>query len=323
MRTSWLKRALALWVVCVATGVGAQGYPGGPVRLVHGLPGGLVDAGARTLADLLSQRWHQPVIVEGKPGASEMLAADAVMRAPHDGQTLLIASEAAMVNNALVFRKPLVDAQHDLVPVQALFEVPFALVVRRDLGVDTLPQFVALMKKEGRRHSYASSGIGSPLQLAMEGFAHEAGFTMLHVPYKTLGQLQQDLLGGSLDAAFLGVNSAMPFVRTGSLKLLAVTGTSRARLAPEVPTFAEQGYPKVDYRTLIALLVPRGTPAPVLARLGTDVNDVLRSEPFAQRFLAPQALAPDFTAGEALQALLAQRRASTQRLVETLHIQLD
>ena len=315
--------AAAVLALPAATPALAADFPNGPVRLVHGMPGGIVDTGARAVADLLSARWKQPVIVDGRPGANEMLATDTVARAPKDGQTLLVATESAMVNNGVIYRKPLADAQRDLVPVQALFELPFALIVRADLGVNTVAEFVALMKAEGKRHSYASSGVGSPLQLAMEGFAREAGFEMLHVPYKTLGQLQQDMMGGTLDAAFFGVNSALPFVKTGKLKILAVTSPVRVKNAPGVPTFAELGYRQVDYQTLVALLAPRGLPAPTLARISADVREVLQSEDFAKRFLVPQEVKPGTAGGQELAGQLDQRRTATRRLVQSLSIQLE
>jgi len=317
------SKCLGLLLCALMGASSAADFPSAHVKITHGLPGGLVDAASRALGELLSTRWKQPVIVDSKPGASEMLAADAVARAPKDGHSLLVVSEAVTVNNPLLYRKPLVDADRDLVAVQELFEVPFALIVRADLGVNSLQEFVALMKKDGKRYSYASSGVGSPLQLAMEGFARSAGFAIVHVPYKTIGQLQQDMMGGTLDAAFLGVNSALPFVKSGRLKMLAVTGAVRANAAPQVPTFAELGHKSVDYRTSITLMAPRGTPPDTLARLGADVREVLHSEEYAQRFMRPQDLKPGISDASQLAAQTATRRENTRRLIEALDLKLE
>lgn len=301
----------------------ASDFPSAPVRITHGLPGGVVDAATRALGELLSVKWKQPVIVEGKPGANEMIAAETVTRGAKDGHNLLVATESVSINNGLVYRKPLVDAERELVPVHELFEIPFALIVRADLGVNSVQEFVALMKKDGKKYSYASAGVGSPLQLAMEGFARDAGFEIVHVPYKTLGQLQQDMAGGTLDAAFLGVNAALSFVKAGKLKLLAVTGSARHPAAPQAPTFGELGLRNVDYRTSIALLAPRGTPPQTLARITADVHEALHSEEFARRFLRAHELKASAADGRQYAEAMAARRAATKRLVDTLNIKLD
>ncbi len=319
MNTTRRRLIAAAALACAGTALAAD-FPAGTVRLVHGIPGGAVDAGVRVLAEQLGPKWGQTPLVEGKPGASEMLAAEAVARAPKDGLTLLIASEAALVNNDLLFKKPLIDAQRDLVPVCELFEIPFALVVRAGLDVNTLEAFIALMKKEGRQRNYASSGIGSPLQLAMEGLARSAGFEMLHVPYKTIAQLAQDLMGGQIDAVFLGAATAASLAASGKVKLLAVTSAQRSPAAPQVPTFTELGLPGVDYRTTIGLMAPRGTPAAVLARIETDVRQVLASPEFSARFLKPQAVKAGNADAKQLAALLAERRVATQRLIRELDI---
>ena len=321
MRT-FKKLLLALcWVPVLAM---AADYPAAPVKLVHAYPGGLVDAGARALAEQLGARWKQPVVVEGKPGANELLAGDTVAKAPADGHTLLVASETVLANNLYLYSKLPFDPVQDLVPVGELFQIRFGLVVRGDLPVNTLADFVALMKKEGARHSYASAGPGSPLHLAMEGFRRSAGgFPITHVPYKTIAQVAQDLLGGRVDALFISVPFATPFLASGKLKILAVTGKSRLAAAPTVPTFAELGYPDVDYSTSIGLLAPRGTPPETIARLGADVREVLRSDEFARRFLAPNGLEAVASEPQQYASTLATRRAATQRLIKALDIKLE
>lgn len=317
-----LTALLALWMALLApSGVRAADYPAAPVKLVHAYPGGLVDVGARTLADLLSARWKQPVVVEGKPGASELLAGDAVAKAPKDGLTLLVGTEVPFANNLFLFNRLPFDPLADLEPLTELFEVRFGLVVRGDLPASTLAEFVALMKREGASRSYASSGNGGPLHLAMEGFRRAAGFEMLHVPYKTIAQVGQDLLGGRLDAVFISVPFALPFLASGKLKLLAVTGASRMKAAPAVPTFAEAGYPGIDDRTSIVLAAPRGVPPEVLRKLQADVAEVLASREFNDRFLAPNGLQSAGGSPKQVQDMLAGRRQAVQRLVKALGLQ--
>ncbi|HSV82201.1 MAG TPA: tripartite tricarboxylate transporter substrate binding protein [Ramlibacter sp.] len=295
-------------------------YPAGPVKFVHAFPGGLVDGGARAFAELLGARWGQPAVVESKPGANEILAADSVAKSPKEGQTLLVATETPLANNLYLYRKLPFDPVQDLVPVTELFRVRFGLVVRGDLPVNSVPEFIALMKKDGARHSYASSGPGGPLHLAMESFRRAANFDMTHVPYKTIAQVSQDLLGGRVDAIFISVPFALPFVPSGKLKILGVTGQGRLASAPTVPTFAELGFPQVDYTTTVGLMAPAGTPPAVVAKLAADARAVARSDEFARRFLQPNGLEAVASEPQQFAAALAARRAATQRLMQALDI---
>jgi len=189
--------------------------------------------------------------------------------------------------------------------------------------VASLKDFVELMRRDGARHSYASSGPGGPLHLAMEGLRRSAGFEMLHVPYKTLAQVAQDLLGGRVDAVFASVPFALPFLPSGRLKLLAVTGSSRMKLAPDVPTFAELGLGGVDDKTSIVLALPRGTPADVVRKLHADVKETLLSREYAERFLAPNGLEAVGSDPQLAADALAARRAVVQRLIKALDIKVE
>jgi len=301
----------------------AADEPTGPVRIVNPYPGGVVDVAARALAEQLAQRWKVPVVVEPRPGANEMLAADAVAKAPKDGRTLFIGTEASFANNLYLYSKLAYEPDVDLVPVTELFEVRLGLIVRGDLPVHTLKEFVERMKREGSAHTYASSGPGGPLHLAMEQFRRTAGFEMTHVPYKTIAQMMQDLMGGRIDASFLGVASSAPFLANGRLRLLAVSGATRAREAPDVPTFAELGYPAADYRTSIGLAVTGGTPAAKLKQLDADVKAVLESPAFIERVMVPNGLEPVASGPESFARSIAARRAQAQRLIRALDIRMN
>ncbi|HPR44634.1 tripartite tricarboxylate transporter substrate binding protein [Ottowia sp.] len=312
------RRSFLLWAPLTAL---AAEFPSAPVKLIHAYPGGLVDNGARALATPLSVRWHQPVVVEPRPGANELLASEAVARSAKDGSTLLVATKTVMANNLFLFDKLRFDPWKELVPIRELFRIQFALVVRAELPVTSLTDFVALMKKEGARHNYGSSGTGGPLHLAMEGFRRRAGFEIEHVPYKTIAQVAQDLLGGHVDAVFISAPFALPFVQSGKLKMLAVTGPERLRIAPKVPTFAESGYPGTDDSTSVGLLARHGTPAPVLASIGRDAAAVLRSDEFRQTFLAPNGLEASDADAAQYAASLQARRGTVQQLFKQLGIQ--
>jgi tripartite-type tricarboxylate transporter receptor subunit TctC len=319
----WTTRYLFATLLIGPIWAAAADYPSAPVRIIHPYPGGIVDVGVRALGEQLAVKWKQPVIVEGKPGANELLAGDAVAKSPKDGLTLFVGTEATFVNNAFLYAKLPFDPTTDLLPVTALFEIRFGLVVRGDLPVATLKDFVELLKKDGASRSYASSGPGGPLHLAMEGFRRTAGFEMLHVPYRTLAQVTQDLLGGRVDAVFASVPYAMPFVQSGRMKLLAVTGDTRMKNAPDIPTFAELGYPGVDSKTLVGLAVPQGTPPEVVRKLHADIKSVLSSKAFAERFLTPNGFDAIGNEPQQFADALTAKRVPTQRLIKALDVRLD
>lgn len=293
------------------------------IKILHAYPGGLVDAAARALSAPLAARWSQSVVVDPRPGANELIAGEVVAKGPKDGSQLLLATETVMANNLYLYDKLPFDPAQDLVPISELFQVRFALVTRGDLPASNLAEFIALMKKDGSKYNYGSSGPGGPLHLAMEAFRRQAGFEMTHVPYKTLPQLAQDLLGGRVDAIFISAPFAVPFLASGKLKMLGITGQGRLSLVPQIPSFAELGFPGVDYYTSIGLLAPRGTSAELLSRMGQDLRAVVRSEEFGRSFLVPNGLEAIASDGNQYAATLTKRRIAVQALIRNLNIRLE
>lgn len=324
-----VSRRQALSLAAVATAgtfpwlARAADFPSGPVKIVHGYPGGLIDVASRVLADALATIWKQPVVVDAKPGGNEIIASDFVAKAPGDGQTIYIGTETTFANNPNLYAKMPFDPAVDLLPVTEMFEVRFGLVVRADLPAQNLAEFVALMKKDGSKYSFASSGVGGPLHLAMEDFRRTAGFEMTHVPYKVLPQVMQDLIGSRIDAVFLSAGTVLPFVANGRMKMLAVTGPARLKSAPGIPTFTEQGYAGVDYKTSVGVAVPKGTPAAVIQKIQAHVKAVVWSRAYVERVLAPSDIEPLGSEPAQYGALNATRRAAAQRLIRSLNIQLE
>ena len=322
----WKRMTLVLGLAVASTAAvtaHAAEYPAGPVRIVHGYPGGLIDVASRVLADALSATWKQGVIVDAKPGGNEMIAGDFAAKSAGDGQTLYIGTETTFANNPNLYAKMPFDPAIDLLPVSELFEVYFGLVVRADLPVQNLREFIDLMKKDGAKYAYASSGVGGPLHLAMEDFRRKAGFEITHVPYKVLPQVMQDLLGGRIDAVFLSAGTVLPFVAKGQLKMLAVTSASRLKSAPAIPTFAELGYASVDYRTSVGLAVPKGTPAAIVQKIQADVRTIVHSKAYIERVLAPSDIDPIASSPAQFGAQMAARRAAAQKLIQSLNVKLD
>ncbi len=287
------------WCLCLAATAGispiavAQVYPSKPVKLIVPYPPGApVDNVARGLSEALGALWAQPVIVENRAGANEIIAVSAVVKAPADGYTLLLGSDAAFVHNAMLFSNLPYDPAKDLVPVTRVVLVNMVLIVKGDLPARDVKEFVTLMKKDGSKHSYASAGAGGTTHIAMEGFKQNAGFEFVHVPYKGIAPAVQDMLGGTIDAMFAGATAAVPHLKSGKVKVLAISGTKRAKVLPDVPTFAESGFPKVEANFYLGLAAPRGTPVTVVNKIAADVRKVLEDKAFLERFIEPFGFEP-------------------------------
>ncbi|MBI5716633.1 MAG: tripartite tricarboxylate transporter substrate binding protein [Burkholderiales bacterium] len=327
-RTALLGGALCL-VAMPPTGIAQTTPPAQPrapwparaVRIVHAYPGGPLDAAIRFMAERLSAAWGQPVLVDPRPGANEILSADVVAKSAPDGYTLLIGTEATFANNPYLYRK-LPYEPNDLVPVSELFAINFGLIVRGDLPANTVAELIAALKG-GARYSYASVGLGNPLHLAMENFKRVAGVEMLHVPYRTTPQAIQDILGGRIDACFGSVQIATPFLASKQMKLLAMTGSTRLKAAPVVPTFTELGLAAVDYRTFVAVAVPRGTPADVVQRIHEGFSQVLGTRETLDKVLDPNGYEGAASDPAKFAASLVARRAAAQRLIRALDVRLD
>ncbi len=278
-------------------------------------PGAPVDALARGLAETLSPIWGQPVLVETRAGANEIVAATAVAKAPPDGHVLLLATDAAYTQNALLYDKLPYDARRDLTPVSRVVLVNMVLIVRGDLPAPTLREFVALMKREGRERHYASAGAGGTTHLAMESFKQEAGFELRHVAYKGIAPAMQDLLGGSMDALFAGASAAMGHLGSGRVRVLAVSGARRSFALPDVPTFAESGYPGTQASFYLGLAAPAGTPNAIIERIGADVRKAVLDRTFLARFVQPFAYEPiGDTPSEFAEFLKRDVEANTKRI---------
>ncbi len=297
-------------------------YPDGPVEIIHAYPGVPTEVALRYLADKLSVMWKQPVVVEARPGASEIIAGDAVAKSAPDGYTLFAGADSNFVNNQFLFLKLPFDPQQDLVPVTQLWDIPLALVVRGNLPAQNLAEFTALLKKDGS-FKYGSTGVGTQLHLSMETMRHALGVEMLHVPYKVSSQLFQDLLGGRIDGLVGGVLVVAPQVPTGKLRALAISGERRMKALPDTPTFAEAGRPDIDLRAFIGLAVAKGTPPAVVEKIQADVRAVLASKEFLQDIFEPMGYLPVASTPRQFNEFLATRRVQVQTLIKVLGLKAE
>ncbi|WP_372657488.1 Bug family tripartite tricarboxylate transporter substrate binding protein [Hydrogenophaga sp.] len=282
MKKSMLKLiTIALAGSALATGVLAQTpatFPSKLVKLVVPFtPNSGSDIIARIIGPKLSARWGQPVVVENKPGVSGNLGAQAVANATPDGHTLLMAINTFTMTPA-IYKSPGFNPVSDFAPITQLAEAGFAFVVSPDVPAKDMKSLIDLAKKNGGKLNYASPGNGTPHHLAMELFKSGRQLDIFHVPYKGIQGALSDLMGGRVQMMFATVHSTRPLEQGGRVRFLAVTGDKRNPLAPDVPTFKEQGIQDMEgVDAWFAVLAPAGTPSDIVARLNRDFVEVMNS----------------------------------------------
>jgi tripartite-type tricarboxylate transporter receptor subunit TctC len=262
----------------------AQAYPSRPVRIVLGLPaGGNQDVIARLIAPWLSERLGQQIIIDNHPSASNNIAADAVIRSPPDGYTLLLVGSYNAINASL-YDKLGFDFVRDTAPVASLIRAPAVLVVNPSVPAKTVPEFIAYAQANPGKLTMASAGSGTPPHIAGELFKMMTGVNMLHVPYPGGGPALIDLLGGQVQVLFGSMPASIEHIRTGKLRALAVTTVERSPALPDVPTVGEF-VPGYEQSTFFGLSAPRGTPPEIVERLNREINAIL-ADPVAKARLA-------------------------------------
>ncbi|MFS8930669.1 tripartite tricarboxylate transporter substrate binding protein [Cupriavidus taiwanensis] len=263
---------------------GAQEFPQHPVRMVLPYPaGGPTDLLARVVAVKMGESLGRGVVVDNKPGASGMIGAEAVARAAADGYTIL-ANASLHVINPSIQPKMRYDAFKDFVPITQLADVPLVLVVNNASPVKTVQDLIAYARREGGALNFGSAGNASAQHLAGESFKLAAGVPMQHVPYKGSAPALTDLMGGQIQLMFDSMPSAMPFIKAGKLRAIAVTTPRRASALPDIPTVAESGLPGFDISTWYGLWAPRGTPAAVVEKLATHAAAALKRPDVRQQY---------------------------------------
>ena len=276
---------LAFCLLLAAFDSSAQAYPSKPIKLIVGFPpGGGSDAAARILAAALQDKLGQPIVVENKPGANTVLATQYVRSQPADGYTLLFVSASFAINPSLY--KLDYDIRKDFTPVALVVQVPLILIANNDLPVRSVGELVALAKQKPGELTYASFGVGSAGHLAGELFSAMTGTNIRHVPYKGSAPAITDLLGGRVSIMFPGIGSAVPLVKEGKLKGVAVTTSKRTAIAPEIPTVAESGVAGYDVATWESVQAPAGTPREAVTKLNKAIGEVLATKEIRDRMMA-------------------------------------
>ena len=259
----------------------AQEFPTKPVRVIVAYPpGGGIDILGRQLAERLSPKWGLPVIVENKPGASTILAAEMLAKSPADGHTILLTTDSTMSINPHLFSKLPYDPQRDFAPVTLLVLLQQLLVANPALPVNTLADLVALAKSKPGTINYASYGSGSQPHLSAEMLKSKAGIDLVHVPYKGISLAVPAAIAGEVQLTFSGIASSIAAIKAGRLKALAIGGPKRSPLLPNLPTFIELGYPEVVTHAWFGLFVPTGTPRGAIDRIYRDSVAILSESRF-------------------------------------------
>ena len=280
-----VKQPLIVLGLTLAANVFAadQPYPVRPLRIVTGFPpGGNTDIIARAMAQKLTERLGQQVIVENRPGAGSMIGTDYVAKATPDGYTLLLVSGAVTTQSAVMKKLPF-DATRDFAYISNAVSYPFAVIVKPDAPMQNVNDLIAVAKKSPGKLNYASVGIGSVLHLAAELFNAHAYTDMTHIPYKGGAEPMLELMSGRIDLVFETLTSAFPHVQSGKIRALAVTALERSQQLPNVPTVA-QSLPGYEVTSFSGFAAPRGTPPERITRLNRDMRAVLEQADIRKRF---------------------------------------
>jgi tripartite-type tricarboxylate transporter receptor subunit TctC len=285
LRVAMRAAALMLGLALVQTLPARAEYPERPVTIVVSLAAGSgMDVLVRLYADKLSQSLGKPVIVENRPGASLMLAANTVANSVPDGHTLLVSTSSAMAINLTLFRQVTYDPERDFVPISLYVKSPFILVVNPDLPVKSVPELIAYVKQNQGKLSYSSPGAGVAQHLSMEYMKNQFGLEITHVPYRATPQSIQDIAAGHVAMGWAEAGASIPLIREGKLRALAVSSATRLPLLPDVPPFAEAapapGFEAVSWHMLLA---PAKTPKDVVERLHAEMKRALADPELKQK----------------------------------------
>ena len=276
---------LGVYLFVSAGNISAQEFPTRPLRFIVPVnPGGGSDIIARLIGKHLQERLGQPVIVDNRPGADTIIGTQITARAAPDGHTFLLSYIVLAAQPALRSDLPY-DVLKDLIPVIHLMNAPNVAAVRRSLPVKSIPDLIALAKEKPGQLTYASGGVGGPSHLAPLLFSSLAGVKLNHIPYKGASPALNDVIGERVDVIFATIVSTAPHAQAGRLRALAVTGSKRSHVFPELPTIAEAGVKGYQYDTWYGVFLPSNTPRPIVQKLYSEIRAIITTDEVTQFFL--------------------------------------
>ena len=304
---------------------GSAGFPNKVVRIIVPFPaGGLADNLARGLAQDLQKEWGQPVIVENKPGANTIIAAQATATSPADGYTLLLANDPTVSTNQYLYAKLPYDPEKSFVPVINIAETIEVLVAGPAFSGKSLSDLISAAKAKPGEISYGTYGPGSKAHIDAEAFSKVAGVKLLHVPYKGVADVVPALLGGQVQIAFIGMPPALPQVQSGKLRGIAIASAKRSPVLPDVPTFAEAGLSGgFTSSAWFGLVAPAGTPRAVIDKIAGDAAKIIVRPEFEKRFISGVGLNLLNQGPDQFAEFLTKDRATYAAQVKDLGVKLD
>ena len=317
-----MRILLVFAVLAMAAGFAqSQQYPTKPVRIIAPFaPGGGTDFIARLIAQKLTERLGQQVIVENKPGAGGNLGAEFAVKSAPDGYTLLLVAGSYTVNPSLY--KLSFDPVNDITPIVQLSQGPFVVAVHPSVPANNLKELIELARRQPDKLSYASAGSGSITHLASELFLDMAKIKIVHIPYKGTGPALNDTIAGSTQLIFGSVSTTLQFIKSGRLRGLAVTTPRRISALPDLPTVAEAGVPGYEVVLWHGLVAPKGVPRPIVDRLNREANEVLKAKDMGD-LLATDGVAPAGGTPEQFRAVIKADIERWRGVVKQANIKVD
>jgi len=312
--------AVALSVACGPLAA-QQDYPHKPIRWVTPYPpGGSTTFVSRLIGDKLAETFGRPVVIDNRPGGNTIIGVDAVAKATADGYTVLLVGNSQLVLSLLM--KPPYDIFKDFAPVSIIAKTNYILVATPSLPVSNLQEFIAYAKARPDQVNVASVATGSSQHLMGELFNMMAGVKLHHIPYKGGSQVITDLMGGHVHVSFSNANNAIPHVRSGKLKGLAITGDKRAAAVPDLPTYAEGGLPQYDPKNWQGMAAPAGTPRAIVEKLSGEIGRILQLADVRER-LAHSGMEPFFTGPQKMAAQMKSDYAESAKVIKVANIKVE
>ena len=297
---TWATALIPALAACAAAIAAdpAQNYPNRPVRMITGSPGSTSDISARFVAQKLSERWGQQVVVDNRPGAGGIIGAEIGARAAPDGYTLVVGHIGTHASAQFLYKNLAYDPVKDFAPISLMTNSGIALVVNASVAANNLKEFIAYAKAKTGGVNYASAGGGTSSQLSGELFNQMTGAKLVHIPYKGAGFALTAIVSGETQAAFLSTTTANAQVKAGRLKALAVLSSKRFSATPDIPTAAEQGFPGIESNVWFGLFATGGAPPAIVTKVNRDVVAALRLQEAKDALLAQGAEAVPMTPEE-------------------------
>jgi tripartite-type tricarboxylate transporter receptor subunit TctC len=302
----------------------AQAFPAKPVRLVIPYPaGGLTDVLGRAIAAEVSKAWGQQMLVENRPGANGIIAAENVIKSAPDGYSLLVVDKSTIAINPAVYRKLPYDPPRDLIGVMNMVAATTLLVIHPAVPATTLQELIAYAREKPGQLNYGTFGLGSIVHIDTEAMSARTGIKLNHIPYKGVAEVMPALAGGQIQLALAGIPPTLGLLKQGKIKAIAVAGPKRMAVLPDVPTFSEGGIADFESRSWFGLVAPSGTPRTIIDKLAADIGRVLVVPEFQEKYVTGVGLDLLNESPDQFAKVMERDRAYYAAQVKRLNIQLD